>query len=192
MKPFESLLAEIQNCTICESSLADGVHPVLQVHPQARVLIAGQAPGRSVHNSGIPFDDVSGKRLRDWMGITRETFYNPRKVAILPMSFCFPGSGKSGDLAPRKECASAWRSEILKHLSQLEISLVIGRYAQAYHLDSGASSVTDVVKDWKRDWPKIVPLPHPSPRNNRWFRRNPWFEEELIPRLRAKISTVLS
>ncbi len=192
MKPFESLLTEIRNCTICESSLSDGVRPVLQVHPQARVLVAGQAPGRSVHNSGIPFDDVSGERLRAWMGIKREVFYDPKKVAILPMSFCFPGSGKSGDLAPRKECAPAWRSEILKYLSQLEITLVIGRYAQAYHLDSDASSVTEAVKDWRRNWPKIVPLPHPSPRNNRWFRRNPWFEDALIPRLRAKISTVLS
>lgn len=192
MKPFESLLTEIRNCTICESSLSDGVRPVLQVHPQARVLVAGQAPGRSVHNSGIPFDDVSGERLRTWMGIKREVFYDPKKVAILPMSFCFPGSGKSGDLAPRKECAPAWRSEILKYLSQLEITLVIGHYAQAYHLDSDASSVTEAVKDWRRDWPKIVPLPHPSPRNNRWFRRNPWFDDTLIPRLRAKISTVLS
>jgi uracil-DNA glycosylase len=189
---FESLLAEIRNCTICASSLSDGVRPVLQVHPQARVLVAGQAPGRIVHNSGIPFDDASGERLRDWMGITREAFYDPKKVAILPMSFCFPGSGKSGDLVPRKECASAWRSEILKYLSQLEITLVIGRYAQMYHMDSGASSVTDVVKNWRRDWPKMVPLPHPSPRNNRWLRRNPWFEDELIPRLRVKISTVLS
>jgi uracil-DNA glycosylase len=189
---FESLLAEIRNCTICASSLSDGVRPVLQAHPQARVLIAGQAPGRSVHNSGIPFDDASGERLRDWMGITREAFYDSKKVAILPMSFCFPGSGKSGDLAPRKECASAWRAEILKYLSQLEITLVIGRYAQMYHMDSGASSVTDVVKNWRRDWPKMVPLPHPSPRNNRWLRRNPWFEDELIPRLRVKISTVLS
>jgi uracil-DNA glycosylase len=176
---------------ICASSLSDGVRPVLQAHPQARVLIAGQAPGRSVHNSGIPFDDASGERLRDWMGITREAFYDSKKVAILPMSFCFPGSGKSGDLAPRKECASAWRAEILKYLSQLEITLVIGRYAQMYHMDSGASSVTDVVKNWRRDWPKMVPLPHPSPRNNRWLRRNPWFEDELIPRLRVKISTVL-
>ncbi len=192
MVSYASLLAEVRSCTLCAPHLPHGVRPVLQLHPDARVLIASQAPGRRVHESGVPFADASGERLRDWMGVTRETFYDPRQVAILPMGFCFPGSMKSGDLRPRPECALAWRSQLLDQLRKLEVTLVIGQYAQAYHLAERPRSVTGAVSAWRTSWPTLVPMPHPSPRNSRWLRRNPWFEVELLPALRAHLSRVLA
>jgi uracil-DNA glycosylase len=191
MTSFASLLAEVRACTICAEHLPHGVRPILQIHPQARILIAGQAPGRKVHESGVPFDDASGDRLRDWMGVTREVFYDPKHVAILPMGLCFPGTGKSGDLPPRPECAPAWRDQILAHLRHLEVTLVVGQYAQAYHLNGKRSSLTETVRAWRTYWPKVVPLPHPSPRNNIWLSRNPWFEKELLPVLRHRVSEAL-
>ncbi len=191
MASFASLIAEVRACTICEDHLPLGPRPVLQLHPQARVLIAGQAPGRKVHASGVPFDDASGNRLREWMGVTREVFYDPEQIAILPMGFCYPGTGKSGDLPPRPECAPAWRAELLGKLRRLEVTLVIGQYAQADHFGAASGSVTDLVKSWRNHWPHTVPLPHPSPRNNLWLRRNPWFETELLPSLRKRVSEVL-
>lgn len=164
---------------------------MLQLHPRARILVAGQAPGRKVHESGVPFADASGDRLRDWLGVSREVFYNPQQVAILPMAFCFPGSGKSGDLPPREECAPAWREKLLGQLENLKLTLVVGQYAQAYHLPCAAESVTAAVQSWLNHWPHIVPLPHPSPRNNIWLRRNPWFEKELLPRLKTRVEKVL-
>ena len=191
MTELLSLLKDVRSCTICASELPLGPRPVLQMHPKAKILIAGQAPGRKVHDSGVPFDDVSGKRLREWLGITRDVFYDPEKVAILPMGFCFPGSGKSGDLAPRSECAPAWREQLLSQLSQLELTIVLGSYAQRYHCGDASSSVTDLVKSWRTYWPNIIPLPHPSPRNNIWLRKNPWFEVELLPLLRQRVSESL-
>lgn len=185
-------MTEVRACTICASHLPHGPRPVLQLHPDARLLIAGQAPGRKVHESGKPFDDASGERLREWMGVTRDVFYNPQQVAILPMGFCYPGAGKSGDLPPRAECAPAWREQLLGRLALLELTLVIGQYAQAYHLDEGQSSLTEKVRAWRKYWPSTVPLPHPSPRNNIWLRRNPWFETELLPVLRQRVEAVLS
>ena len=134
---------------------------------------------------------ICGNRLREWLGISREEFYDARKIAILPMGFCFPGTGKSGDLPPRPECAPAWRAALLSRLKHLKLTLVIGQYAQAYHLPNEAATVTQVVEAWRKHWPDIVPLPHPSPRNNLWLKRNPWFERELIPVLRKKVSEVL-
>ncbi len=192
METLASLLVDVRKCTLCASSLPHGVRPVLQAHARARVLIAGQAPGRKVHESGIPFDDASGDRLRAWMGISRETFYDARQVAILPMGFCFPGTGKSGDLPPRAECEPEWRDRLLRHLENIELTLVIGRYAQVSHLSCANATVTEVVKDWQSHWPQIVPLPHPSPRNNMWIRRNPWFEEQLLPKLRQRVAKVLA
>lgn len=159
--------------------------------PEARILIAGQAPGRKVHESGVPFDDASGDRLRDWLGVSKEQFYDAKFIAILPMGFCYPGTGKSGDLPPRPECAPAWREQVLARLKKLQITLVVGQYAQAYHLQSEAGSVTDLVLAWRKSWPHVVPLPHPSPRNNLWLKRNPWFEAELIPALRKRVSKLL-
>jgi len=164
---------------------------VLQLHPKARILIAGQAPGRKVHESGVPFDDPSGKRLREWLGVTPEVFYDSKQIALLPMGFCFPGSGKSGDLPPRPECAPAWRDRLMAQLRHLELTVVLGRYAQTYHFDSKGMSLTDLVKSWRSHWPQAVPLPHPSPRNNLWLRRNPWFETELVPALRKRVTAIL-
>ncbi len=160
--------------------------------PEARVLIAGQAPGRKVHESGVPFDDPSGNRLREWLGVTREVFYDPKQFALVPMGFCFPGTGRSGDLPPRPECASAWRKQLLAHLRRVELTLVLGQYAQAYHFGKSRAALTELVRSWRTHWPHRVPLPHPSPRNNRWLSRNPWFEAEVLPPLRERVSELLN
>ena len=191
MTSLSSLLNEVRACTICELDLPYGARPVLQLHAEAKILIAGQAPGKKVHDSGVPFDDASGERLREWLGVTREVFYDPKQFAILPMGFCFPGSGKSGDLAPRLECAPAWREQLLSHLNQLQLTVVLGKYAQNYHFGKASSSVTDLVKGWRSYWPNTIPIPHPSPRNNIWLSKNPWFEEELLPPLRKRVSEAL-
>jgi uracil-DNA glycosylase len=192
MSSLTSLLTEVRACAICAEHLPLGPRPVVQVHPLARILIAGQAPGRKVQETGVPFNDASGDRLRTWLGISREVFYDAKQVAILPMGFCFPGTGKSGDLPPRSECAPAWRTALLSHLKNLKLTLVIGQYAQAYHLPDEPASVTEAVQAWRKHWPYTVPLPHPSPRNNLWLKRNPWFEAELVPVLRARVADVLA
>jgi len=191
MPAFATLLRQVRTCTLCAAELPHGPRPVLKLHPSARILIAGQAPGRKVHQTGVPFDDPSGDRLRTWLDITSETFYDPTQIAILPMGFCYPGTGKSGDLPPRPECAPAWRPELLTHLKQVQLTLVIGQYALAYHLPNRQAAVTEAVQDWKASWPHTVPLPHPSPRNNRWLKRHPWFEEQLLPALRGRVAEVL-
>ena len=190
-RDLEALLEEVRACRICEEFLGDGVRPVLQVAPGARVLIAGQAPGRRVHESGVPFDDPSGDRLRDWMGITREVFYDPDRVAILPMGFCYPGTGRSGDLPPRPECADAWRRALLDQLQEVKLTLVIGQYAAKWHLGLGRESLTATVRNWKQYRPACIPLPHPSPRNNIWLKKNPWFTGEVLPYLRRSVKRVL-
>lgn len=204
--PTAALLARARGCTLCAAALPHGVRPVLQLHPEARILIAGQAPGRRVHESGVPFDDPSGDRLRDWLGVDAATFYDERRIAILPMGFCYPGTGSSGDLPPRPECAPAWRRELLDHLPNVELTLVLGRYALDWHLprDTPTTSirtvrstptvprtVTALVQDWRRHWPDLLPLPHPSPRNRAWFRRNPWFEDDVLPELRDRVAELL-
>lgn len=191
MSKFADLINQVKACTICEPYLEHGVRPTVQIDPRAKILIAGQAPGRKVHQSGIPFDDASGERLRDWMGISTTDFYDATKVAILPMGFCYPGTGKSGDLAPRSECAIAWREKLLNQLQQLQLTLVIGQYAQRYHLNHRPASLTDTVKSWPDYWPDKLPLPHPSPRNNRWLKQNPWFEQQIIPVLRQRVEKLL-
>ena len=192
MRSVPALLAEVRSCTLCAADLPLGPRPVLQLHPKAKILIVGQAPGRKVHESGLPFDDASGNRLREWLGVSREQFYDPERFAIVPMGFCFPGSGKSGDLPPRPECAPAWRKRLLAKLRNLEVTLALGQYALAYHFRRPRSSVTELVKTWPDHWPALVPLPHPSPRNNLWLRRNPWFEAELLPPLRKRVSELLA
>ena len=189
---LEALLREVRACKICSTNLPLGPRPVLQCHASARILIVGQAPGRKVHESGIPFQDASGERLRSWLGITSEIFYDERRVAILPMGFCFPGTGVSGDLPPRPDCAPAWRNELLYHLRSVQLTLVIGQFAQDYHLPNAGSSVAEVVKSWRMHLPSVIPLPHPSPRNNRWFAQNPWFEAELLPVLKERVALSLS
>jgi uracil-DNA glycosylase len=192
MTSLESLLTEVRACSLCAEHLPLGPRPVLQIHRSARILIAAQAPGRKVHETGVPFNDPSGDRLRTWLGVSREVFYDDRQIALVPMGFCFPGTGKSGDLPPRSECATAWRSPLLAHLKQIQLTLVIGQYAQAYHLPKAGKSLTEVVRDWQKYWPHTIPLPHPSPRNNIWLKRNPWFEQELLPPLRDWVLEVLA
>lgn len=191
---MDGLLEKIRACTHCEKHLPHGTRPVVQAHPNARILVAGQAPGRKVHETGIPFDDASGDRLRAWMGIDRETFYNPQNIAILPMGFCYPGTRKSGDLPPRPECAPLWRQRLLNELPHIELTLVIGTYALDWHMpDSKGRTLTDVVKNWKNHASEgIIPLPHPSPRNNIWLSKNLWFERDVLPELRNHIHQLTS
>lgn len=192
MTSLASLLTKVRACTLCAEHLPLGPRPVFQLRPSARMLIASQAPGRKVHETGIPFNDASGDRLRAWLGISREVFYDAKRVAILPMGFCFPGTGKSGDLPPRPECAPAWRAALLSRLTNLQLTLVIGRYAQVHHLPNEGASLTETVHAWRKSWPHTVPLPHPSPRNNLWLKRNPWFKKKLLPVLRIRIAEVLA
>lgn len=188
---LNGLVTEVRACTICEPHLPNGVRPVLQVNSDAKILIAGQAPGRRVHATGIPFDDPSGDRLRDWMGVTREQFYNPQLFAIVPMGFCYPGTGNSGDLPPRPECAATWRARLLRQLPRVETTLVIGKYAHDYHFGKSNLTVTRLVENWQQHWPRRLPLPHPSPRNNIWLKKNPWFETKVVPVIRARITNLL-
>lgn len=188
----QSLLTQIKQCDVCSPYFSHQPNPVFQVGPKAKVLIAGQAPGRIVHDTGVPFDDASGKRLRAWMGVTSEAFYDVNQVAILPMAFCYPGKGKSGDLPPRKECASLWRQQVLNSMPDIKFILVIGRYAIDWHLAGlQKKNLTETVKAWQSYAPDLMPLPHPSPRNNIWLQRNPWFERELVPVLQTRIGQCL-
>lgn len=187
-----TLLQQVRNCTLCAEHLPLGPRPVFQLHPKARILIAGQAPGVRVHETGIPFHDASGDRLRTWMGVDRDVFYDAEKIAILPMGFCYPGTGKSGDLPPRPECAAHWRKKLLAQLPNLTLTLVIGQYAQDWHLGGRQKeTLTETVRAWKEYWPKMLVLPHPSPRNNIWLKKNPWFEKEILPQLKRAVSDVL-
>ena len=188
---IDQLVAEVRSCSACDG-LPLGPKPIFQMRSTARILIAGQAPGRITHQKGRPFDDPSGDRLRDWMGIDREIFYDAAKIAILPMGFCFPGTGKGGDLPPRPECAALWRKRLLAQLPDLETTLVIGRYALDWHVGGQQSStVRDTVANWRQYWPEVLPMPHPSPRNNRWLRDNRWFVADVVPTLQNHIGHLL-
>ena len=191
MDSFESLLNRVQHCTLCASHLSDEPRPVVQIQPSAKLLIIGQAPGRKVHETGIPFNDASGERLRQWLGINANIFYDKNRVAIVPMGFCYPGKGKSGDLPPRPECIPTWHAQLLSHLKELKLTLLIGQYAQHYYLPTPAPTLTKNVQNWRQFGPKLLPLPHPSPRNNIWLKRNLWFEQELVPELRKRVATAL-
>ena len=189
---FAELLAAVRQCQLCAESLPAGPRPVLQADPDAKVLIAGQAPGRRVHESGVPFDDPSGDRLREWLGFSRDIFYDPTKVAILPMGFCYPGTGKSGDLPPRKECADAWREKLLQELPQIRLTLVIGQYAHKWHLPHTKKNLTETVRAYRDYGPSMFPLPHPSPRNNIWLKKNPWFARSLLPTLKRRAQQAIA
>ncbi|MFK8054200.1 MAG: uracil-DNA glycosylase family protein [Woeseiaceae bacterium] len=188
---FHSLITAIRACDLCQDELAHGVRPVVQANNLSKILIAGQAPGARVHATGVPFDDPSGDRLRDWMGIDRQTFYDETQIAILPMGFCYPGKGRSGDLPPVPRCAPTWRQKVLDQLPHIQLMLVIGQYAQAWHLEGGARTLTETVKNWQFFGDAIVPLPHPSPRNNIWLKKNPWFELTVLPVLKARVTNAL-
>lgn len=190
---YRNIVDEVKGCTLCDAHLPLGVRPVFQIHPNAKILIAGQAPGSKVHKTGIPFDDPSGDRLRLWMGVDKATFYNAEMIAILPMGFCYPGTGKSGDLPPRKECAEAWRKPLLALMPNIELTLVIGQYAIDWHIKgSKKKNLTETVKAWQEYWPNYMPVPHPSPRNNLWLKKNLWFEQDCLPALKSKVLGTLA
>lgn len=188
---FEHLLAEARACRVCVDMLPLGARPILQAHPDARILIASQAPGRIAHASGVPFQDPSGRRLRAWMGLGESEFYDPRLIAIVPMGFCYPGRGKGGDLPPRPECAPLWRKALLDRLGNIRLTLVIGTHAQRWHRLDGVESVADAARRWLDERTSVIPLPHPSPRNNGWLARHPWFERDVLPVVRERVAGAL-
>lgn len=185
---LDGLLKDVRACTICRG-LPLGPRPLVQAGSTAKILIAGQAPGRKTHEIGRPFVDPSGNRLRAWLGVSEEQFYDPALFAILPMGFCYPGTGKGGDLPPRPECAPQWRRPLLGLLPDIELTLIMGQYALDWHLgDAKSKTLTETVKRWEEFWPAALPLPHPSPRNIRWFKANPWFEADVIPALQERVA----
>lgn len=190
---MKKLLSEIRGCEICKEHLPLGPRPVVVAHPDAKIVIIGQAPGTKVHATGIPWDDPSGKQLRKWLNITDEVFYDETKIAIVPMGFCYPGKGKTGDLPPRPECAPQWHEVLFKQMQNLELIIVIGIYAQKYYLGKTAEkNLTETVKAYKNYLPKYFPLPHPSPRNRFWLTKNPWFDEEVVGNLQERVANTLS
>lgn len=185
---LNKLLREVRTCRLCEQHLPLGPNPILRAGSTARILIIGQAPGTRVHQTGIPWNDPSGNRLREWMQIDYDRFYDEREIAIIPMGFCYPGKGKSGDLPPRPECAAEWHNRLLAEMPAIRLTILIGKYAQNHYLDSQRNTLTETVQGWQNYLPDYFPLPHPSPRNNRWLRNNPWFEDEVLPAFRKRIA----
>lgn len=193
MSALDKLLQQARACTVCAPHLPHTPRPVLRAEKTARLLLVGQAPGRKVHDTGIPWNDPSGDRLRNWLGMDRDTFYDESRIAIIPTGLCFPGTGKQGDLPPRPECAPLWHPPLLAALKDIRLTLLIGQYAQAYYLGTRCKkNLTETVAAWEEYLPAYLPLPHPSPRNQMWLKRNPWFERDLLPVLRQKVSEALA
>jgi uracil-DNA glycosylase len=192
-RSLDALLAAVRGCRACEAHLPLGPRPVLQAHAAARVLVVGQAPGRRVHETGIPWNDASGRRLRDWMGVSEASFYDATRFAIIPMAYCYPGRGGGGDLPPRQECAELWLSHLLARLPRIELTLLIGHHAQRHFLGRRRkATLADTVSAWREYAPAYVPLPHPSPRNQPWLARHPWFERDVLGALRARVRRLVS
>ena len=190
---LDTLLGAVRACRACEAQLPLGPRPVLQAHARARILVVGQAPGRRVHETGVPWNDASGERLRAWMGVDRDTFYDATRIAIVPIGFCYPGRGPRGDLPPRPECAGLWLDHLLARLPRIELTLLIGLHAQRRFLGARRQpTLARTVADWDRYAPRWMPLPHPSPRNQPWLVRHAWFERDLLPVLRARVERMLS
>jgi uracil-DNA glycosylase len=190
VRALDKLVAEIHACRACD--LPHEPRPVVWVHPDARILIAGQAPGRRVHETGIPWNDASGDRLRAWLQMDRDEFYDKTKIAVAAMGFCFPGTVKGADLPPRRECAPLWRPRLLPLLKNVRLTLLVGTYAQRYHLGAAVKrTLSETVGAWRDYPPEVMPLPHPSWRNSAWLKRNPWFEADVLPELRRRVSSVL-
>ena len=186
------LLEEVRACRQCEPHLPLGARPVLRAQASARLLVIGQAPGTRVHDTGIPWNDPSGERLRQWLAMDSETFYDADRVAIIPMGFCYPGRGRSGDLPPRPECAATWHRRLLACLPKLRLTLLVGQYAQRAYLPVWHGSISDNVAHWQDFLPRFFPLPHPSPRNRRWLRDRPWFDDRVVPALQQQVRRALT
>ena len=189
---MKKLLSEIRNCRGCEKHLEFGVNPIIAASPQSRIVVIGQAPGRIVHETNIPWNDKSGDNLRNWMGIDKALFYNAEFIALMPMGFCYPGKNKAGDLPPRPECAPLWHHQLLASMSQVKLILLIGQYAQNYYLsEKTKTTLTETVRNYKTYLPKFFPLPHPSPRNNIWQAKNDWFGKKVLPDLKKHVQHIL-
>lgn len=193
MKPdnFDDLLASIRACEACVPHLPEGPRPIIQGSPTARIVIIGQAPGRSVHRSGIPWDDASGDTLRGWLGLTGDQFYDSSLVTLLPMGFCYPGSNRSGDKPPRPECAPLWHNTVLSMMPVDRLDIIIGAYAQMRYITDRPSTLTETVAKWREYLPDRIVLPHPSPRNRHWLTKNPWFEDEALPEVKNRVQAVI-
>jgi uracil-DNA glycosylase len=187
---MNTILKQIRSCRACEAHLE--INPILAASKKSKIIIIGQAPGKVVHNSGIPWKDKSGENLRSWLGIGEEIFYNPEIIALIPMGFCYPGTGRNGDLPPRPECAPLWHQKLLSRMTTVKLTLLIGQYAQNYYLgDNAKSSLTETVQHFKSYLPgNYFPLPHPSPRNNIWQAKNPWFAAKVLPELKRKVKII--
>lgn len=189
---MQKLLSEISACEVCKAHLPLGPRPIVTAHPDSKIIIIGQAPGTKVHQTGVPWDDPSGKQLRKWLGVSDEVFYDETKIALVPMGFCYPGKGKGGDLPPRTECAPLWHQKLWDNMPNLELIILIGTYAQNYYLKGKKEkNLTETVKNFHAYSPNYFPLPHPSPRNRFWLTKNPWFEEKAVPELKEKVSKII-
>jgi uracil-DNA glycosylase len=187
-----SLVSRIQSCQLCAEHLPLGPNPIVRASTTAKILIIGQAPGTKVHHTSIPWNDASGNRLRDWMQVDKQTFYDEDKIAIMPMGFCYPGKGKSGDLPPRQECAATWHAPMLALMPNIDLILLIGMYSQKYYLPANKKkTLTATVQAWQEYAPLYLPMPHPSPRNQLWLKKNPWFENEVVKALRHRVHNLI-
>jgi uracil-DNA glycosylase family 4 len=189
---MEKLLIDIKKCTVCKAHLKDGVNPILSVSSKSKIILIGQAPGRIVHNTNIPWNDKSGDNLRNWLGIDKTIFYNTDILGLMPMGFCYPGKGKTGDLPPRPECAPFWHNKLFALMPNVKLVLLVGQYAQNYYLgDKAKDTLTETVRSFKTYLPTYFPLPHPSPRNNIWQAKNQWFGKEVLPELKKQIDKII-
>ena len=189
---MDQLLTDIRKCTHCSAHLKLGPNPVMSAHPASKIVIIGQAPGTRVHQTGIPWNDPSGNALRSWLGVDAEVFYDERWFALMPMGFCYPGKGPSGDLPPRPECAPLWHQPLLAQMPHIELVVLIGQYAQKAYLKDKHRNLTERVRDFQQYLPQQCPIPHPSPRNRHWQRNNPWFTAQVVPALQSRVKQVLS
>jgi uracil-DNA glycosylase len=192
-RSLQKLLHKVRSCRVCEKHLPCEPRPVLRASTSAVLMVVGQAPGRKVHETGIPWNDPSGDRLRSWLNLSRDEFYDEKRIAIIPTGFCYPGKAVGGDMPPRPECAPLWHPPLRKFLPHLRLTLLIGSYAQAYYLGHRSKkTLAETVRSYEEYLPEFIPLPHPSPRNIRWFKKHPWFEKEVVPFLKASVHRIIS